>query len=309
MIVWLASYPRSGNTLLRTILLKCFGVTTYSLYDDLTDIGSRAEFSSIVGHVSHGLDQQSFYKAAAESDQTYFVKTHDRPPDDAKAIYVVRDGRSTIVSYYHYRKDFSSDETTSLEDIIVGDCAYGSWSDHFEAWAPASRPNTLLLRYEHLVRDAHRAVKVISIFIGRPAFNSQPSPFTKLKAVDSKFFRGGSDASNIKELEGANSDLSWLLHGQLMSELGYAEAALSSHASFALGSKIRHHFAKARQQNAMSEHTIQELQRASDRLQRRLAEVENSRWRRLGERLLAISKVISIMLIRFRHADTAYGNG
>jgi hypothetical protein len=285
MIVWLASYPRSGNTLLRTILLKCFGLTTYSLYDDLTDIGSRAEFSSIVGHASHGLDQQSFHKAAAESDQTYFVKTHDRPPDKAKAIYVVRDGRSTIVSYYHYRKDFSSDETTSLEDIIVGDCMYGSWSDHFEAWAPASRPNTLLLRYEHLVHDAHKAVKVISDFIGRPALSSQPPPFTELKAVDSKFFRRGSDASNIEELEGENSDLFWLLHGQLMSELGYAQAAPSIHAPLALRSKIRHHFAKARQRYAISEGTIQDLRQ-------RLAEVESSRWWRLGKKLRATTKSI-----------------
>ncbi len=26
MIVWLASYPRSGNTLLRTVLSECFGL-------------------------------------------------------------------------------------------------------------------------------------------------------------------------------------------------------------------------------------------------------------------------------------------
>ncbi len=29
MINWLASYPRSGNTLLRTILKTCFGLMSY----------------------------------------------------------------------------------------------------------------------------------------------------------------------------------------------------------------------------------------------------------------------------------------
>src|SRR5258708_3341660 len=33
-VTWLASYPRSGNTLLRIILKRCFGLTSQSLYDD-----------------------------------------------------------------------------------------------------------------------------------------------------------------------------------------------------------------------------------------------------------------------------------
>ena len=34
MIVWLAAYPRSGNTLLQLFLKQVFGVHTFSLYDD-----------------------------------------------------------------------------------------------------------------------------------------------------------------------------------------------------------------------------------------------------------------------------------
>lgn len=34
MIVWLASYPRSGNTYLRMLLHQLHGLKTYSVYDD-----------------------------------------------------------------------------------------------------------------------------------------------------------------------------------------------------------------------------------------------------------------------------------
>jgi len=33
-MIWLASYPRSGNTLLRVILKHCFGLSSQSVYHD-----------------------------------------------------------------------------------------------------------------------------------------------------------------------------------------------------------------------------------------------------------------------------------
>jgi len=33
MIIWLASYPRSGNTLLRTVIKSCMGIDSYSDQD------------------------------------------------------------------------------------------------------------------------------------------------------------------------------------------------------------------------------------------------------------------------------------
>jgi hypothetical protein len=34
VIVWLDSYPRSGNTLLRIVLRRLYGAPTYGIYDD-----------------------------------------------------------------------------------------------------------------------------------------------------------------------------------------------------------------------------------------------------------------------------------
>ncbi len=50
MIVWLASYPRSGNTFFRVILNSIFDIKTYSIYDDKGDIGADEKTSETVGH-------------------------------------------------------------------------------------------------------------------------------------------------------------------------------------------------------------------------------------------------------------------
>ena len=36
MVVWIASYPRSGNTLLRMLIRYGFGMSTFSVFDELT---------------------------------------------------------------------------------------------------------------------------------------------------------------------------------------------------------------------------------------------------------------------------------
>ena len=41
MIVWLASYPRSGNTFLRVVLHNVYGVSTYSVYEDNDPVAQR----------------------------------------------------------------------------------------------------------------------------------------------------------------------------------------------------------------------------------------------------------------------------
>lgn len=48
MIIWLASYPRSGNILLRIILKSVFGKETYSKYNDLKDIGANQKIMELV---------------------------------------------------------------------------------------------------------------------------------------------------------------------------------------------------------------------------------------------------------------------
>src|SRR4051794_24293951 len=105
MIIWLASYPRSGNTLLRIILKSVFDRRTYSKHDDVNDIGADSRVAEEVGHQALGASWDGAYQRMRDDAQSYLVKTHDPPEDDGRAIYIVRDGRSTCRSFYHYLKD------------------------------------------------------------------------------------------------------------------------------------------------------------------------------------------------------------
>lgn len=226
MIIWLASYPRSGNTALRTILYHAFGINTYSLYDDKGDIGSRRALRETVGHASHFLDQQEFYAQASTSSETYFVKTHDAPQDDAKAIYVVRDGRAAAVSYFHYLKNFSPENSSRLllKDVILGNCNFGSWSEHFLAWSPQQRPNTLLINFDDITDRPARVVESVANFIDKQPSSMDLPGFKDLQKADPAFFRSGNDASNIAEMENDDLCLFWVLHRDLMKTLGYIDS-------------------------------------------------------------------------------------
>ena len=79
-----------------------------------------------------------------------------------KAIYIVRDGRSTVVSYFHFLKEFEPEWKYSIDDIIMGDCDFGSWTNHFKAWAPRKRSITLHVRYEDMVCNPSSVIKTIA---------------------------------------------------------------------------------------------------------------------------------------------------
>lgn len=221
MIVWLASYPRSGNTLLRMLINRSFGVSTYSLYDDSFDVGSTEAFTRIVGQRTHGMAAEAFRVIARESPLRFLIKTHELPDDREKAIYVVRDGRASVVSYTHYRRQLAN-EDVSFAQVIRGEVWGGGWGAHVRAWALTPRENTLVLRYEEIVADAPTQVARITAFLGVDTPQAAELEFSELHQAFPAFFRSGSNAKNIAELQGDDLDLFWNLHGATMRELGYS---------------------------------------------------------------------------------------
>jgi hypothetical protein len=75
MIVWLASYPRSGNTFFRMLLHKIFGLRTHTLYSVANDAELRREDTArlmrLIGQVELDCEVDML---RAEPGQ-HFVKT------------------------------------------------------------------------------------------------------------------------------------------------------------------------------------------------------------------------------------------
>ena len=220
MIVWLASYPRSGNTFVRMLLREYFGLETYSVYNDELDIGDSQVLSNTVGHRSYEGGWDAFYKTASSSEEITPIKTHDAPTDDAKAIFIVRDPAAVMVSLFYYLQNFGRFEF-SMEDVILGATAFGPWSRHLAAWSPSQRPNTLFLKYEEITAAPEVAVDQIATFLGLEKSDGALPAFSELQKAHPKFFRTGSDARNKSELSDGQRALLQFMCGSEMSSLGY----------------------------------------------------------------------------------------
>jgi Sulfotransferase domain len=227
MIVWLASYPRSGNTFFRVLLKQWCGMTTYSVYDDpdLVEMGA----GDTVGHAV----LPDSIEELRESSETFFVKTHELPSDDSHALYLVRDGRDAIVSHARYIvENWASDHlpkegdfTAVLKEVIRADDGnwhkhFGGWGNHVMAWA--RRPNTQVARFEDLIDDPITTTKrVLNPFgISMESDTGVPT-FEELHEKWPKFFRKGQTGSWRQEMPWTVHRLFWKHHAEAMRLLGY----------------------------------------------------------------------------------------
>ncbi len=222
MIVWLASYPRSGNTFFRVILNSIFGIKTYSIYDDRGDIGADEKTSEVVGH--EFLPQDFDIQKARDEEKVYYIKTHElidkRVGENDKVIYLIRDGRESTLSFTKYQNTFAK-QNKKIIDTIYGNTFIGSWGEHVSSWNPKNRENTLLIKFEELTKDPVRFIEILSDFLKVKTTGNKIPSFDDLKKINPKFFRSGK-TNSWEGIYTEEEHLSfWFKHYKQMDEYGY----------------------------------------------------------------------------------------
>jgi len=303
--VWIASYPRSGNTFLRIILQNVFRLPSYSLY--------RVEGENHRDPSAEALEHAPFlprnWRELISNDaesKPVLIKTHEPPCDEAQAIYLVRDGRAAIQSYYHYHQKYAF-ERPSLLEIIAGACQFGSWSQHYLGWQPKKRPRTMLIRYEELVASPATIIPVLAEFLKiRPTDGYLPS-FQELQGRQPEFFRRGNNADFYELWAPPEMALFNQLHGAVAQDLGYLLAQASDSGNVAalelarsaarLHRQYQEQLSKlglaAASQNKLADEVIT-LSDQLNRISNKLAEREKllkRRWVRLGVAMRAMQAV------------------
>jgi hypothetical protein len=217
MLLWVASYPRSGNRLLRTVLRRQFGQESKD------------------GYVHGIIGSPEAIQAAAAAESLVVVKTHNLPAaDDYPAIYIVRDGRDSLVSYAWFaleihqgldRKDVTADlYRAQLVELIQREAPFGSWNEHVTRWT--CRPRTAVVRFEQLVAAPQAAVAsaLEALGIRLPAIAGARIPsFEELKAASPKLVRRGQVGAWRDEFPADLLPLFWKIHGRAMRDVGYGE--------------------------------------------------------------------------------------
>ncbi len=188
--VWLASYPRSGNTWMRFML-------AYLTAQDPADV----DFDSIERYAP---DMHVTVPPPEAGPRV--IKTHY--PGERwleRVVFMFRDPRDVAVSYFHYRRKLQlvgDDWPAFLEWFLTGrDDAFGTWADHANAWiARADDPRCLMLRYEDCKRDAAGALRQAAAFLGweTAARNveaaAERASFDNMRALE----QGGSGGGHIR---------------------------------------------------------------------------------------------------------------
>ena len=155
--IFLASYPRSGNTWLRAVAFRL---------EVGRDPASLAELDFAVPDIHFKFDATKLFPL-----ERYIVKTHSMLQSDQKyrnVIYVIRDPRRALPSFYRYHCNahgYKGKFQVFARDCLAGRYWPGSWFDHVMAWTrdqPAAIGSLEVLRYEDLVALAPSAIAGIA---------------------------------------------------------------------------------------------------------------------------------------------------
>lgn len=211
--MWVASFPRSGNTFLRIVLHRLYGVRTSTVYD-VDGVAERLG-KDLIGFT----DRPGNLSEMRADDQPHFVKTHRQRDADVdegdRAICLVRDGRDALVSW---ARQASEQDPNTYEDELrsrilrVSAAGTGSWGSNVLSWLRPPARHRVVLRYEDLIRDPHATVTPIIATVA-PTLSLRPAAaipsLGELRGHDDLFFRRGRIGSHQDELPTELHHLFW----------------------------------------------------------------------------------------------------
>jgi hypothetical protein len=182
MIIWLASYPKSGNTWVRSFLSHyIYGnndnfsfklLNNIKKFPDINVIKDlKINFQNTNELIENWNVMQDYINL---NNKLNFLKTHNSfctingnsftsSSNTLAAIYVVRDPRDILVSFSnHFNLDHNrtleimkSDEfwETEIKFNNFRSSLFGSWKTNYKSWVSNNTLETLVIRYEDLISE------------------------------------------------------------------------------------------------------------------------------------------------------------
>ena len=200
MIIWLASYPKSGNTWVRAIISSLLysddGIFKFSFLKKIDQFPEKKYFKDFVKDFGDfDLIKKNWILAQDKinlNNNIKIFKTHQGKytvnhddftnNENTKAIiYIVRDPRNIVTSISnHFTKSINESLKFMLSNSVIGDnksfeesikdknsrmlTLLGKWNDHYRSWT-RKKDNLLLIRYEDLILNPKSEINRISMFL------------------------------------------------------------------------------------------------------------------------------------------------
>ena len=199
MIVWCASYPKSGNTWVKAIISSLLysedGIFNFNMLKKVGQFPIRPQFKDFIKDYSNLKEISPHWIKAQEKinldGKLRIFKTHNgnynflgnnftNKKNTSGVIYIVRDPRNMIASIAnHYQldlktsTDFLLNESQLLFIANPKDPKYksdenilnliGSWKYHYNSWKISS--NLIIIRYEDLIADTKSQIYKLILFL------------------------------------------------------------------------------------------------------------------------------------------------
>ena len=202
MIIWLASYPKSGNTWLRffivSLLLKENNEVSLKHLEGIKQFPTNYHFRGFNLSKSElgNLNKICKYWTAAQKiinsdNKIRFFKTHNalckldnniftNEENTLGTIHIVRDPRnvlSSVNNHFHHKsleesKEFILDERKGIfnkskieqSKVFTLPQVIGSWKTHYNSWKLIKK-NYLLVKYEDLINKPESEFKRIASYL------------------------------------------------------------------------------------------------------------------------------------------------
>jgi hypothetical protein len=195
MIVWISSYPKSGNTWIRTFIstyyLSSNDKFDFKMLKNIRQFPHEKFFNKKINDINSAITNwDSAQDNINQKNKLIFLKTHaalvkinnipfTTNKNTLGAIYVVRDPRNVVTSlsnHYQLTFDESLEFMTNKKKFLLkkndpsnfGNFTFlNSWSEHYKSWLYTKQFNLLFIKYEDLENDTFNTFKKIVKFLNK----------------------------------------------------------------------------------------------------------------------------------------------
>ncbi len=154
--VIVATYPKSGTNWIRFFLAPIIAKRSYEPSAFPLAWESAVHYvPDIHDNYHNGLPLPEYKHLPNPRVFTMHPSSFD--PQLPKALYIVRDPRDVMVSFYYHEKRSTPEFNMSIEDFITQHNSWaGDWGECVKPWLQhADKENILIVRYEDLYKDQY----------------------------------------------------------------------------------------------------------------------------------------------------------
>ena len=221
MIIWIASYPKSGNTWVRSFLTAYYfcknGIFDINKLSLIEDYPNKQFFKETVKQGEIHKHWESSQQKIYEKKEAKFLKTHNslitafgndfaKPKYTLGVIYIIRDPRNVITSVknhndletYDKALKFMQDENKVLEDYphlknYAKTNIVNSWRINYQSWLRTKSFPRLIIRYEDMTKKPIETFSKLVTFV---------NSLVRLKGeIDSEKLNSAVDSTSFKSLQ------------------------------------------------------------------------------------------------------------